>query len=190
MYSNCSTLRVVSAAVGLFALFGLFFEEKLVLQLKQQQSPATLTTAEVDLLVQERLVQERLQAAQNSSETDCVQPYLPPPPSSDSVETLKFDADEPLFVLSLPNHYDLVLPRYFECAGYDNNTFSRQWKDHSKDAKPPGLRSQISMGRCIKENIQKGKHPLTNCGQFHIYSNMQWLRAPQNLTTPLYRLHI
>jgi hypothetical protein len=40
---------------------------------------------------------------------------------------ISFGPEKPLFVLSLANHYDLAIPRYFECAGYHESTLGRLW---------------------------------------------------------------
>ena len=44
-------------------------------------------------------------------------------------------SDRPVFVLSLPNSADLVIPRYLECAGYNQTTMGRHWASSSLQGK-------------------------------------------------------
>ncbi|CAB9518608.1 expressed unknown protein [Seminavis robusta] len=85
----------------------------------------------------------------------------------------------PLFVMSLPNHADLVLPRFFRCAGMATNQIGRYWTQPG-GSKSPGQRP---IGQCFKRNLElKGNRSITHgCGSYDVWMDLQHLAGPHTV---------
>ena len=110
--------------------------------------------------------------------------------------TLDIDASvynrhrHPILVLSLPNHYDLVLPRYLECLGFslptldpdsslqNSLTMARHWRDPLPAQE--GGKYNPPLGQCLL-NALLSPHPKkgANCGNFHAWLDLQYIQGPK-----------
>ncbi|CAB9508696.1 expressed unknown protein [Seminavis robusta] len=148
-----TTFRVVCAVIGLCVLLQLL----------------VMTRIEETVSILERSMLER------SNEELSSLVAIPSTP-------VTFDQSKPLFVLSLPNHHSLAIPRYFECAGYNDTTMGRYWMPVPKNPR----RKRMTTGQCLRAKIEsKGK---SDCGDYHVWMNTQYLRGPR-LNPKIFRRH-
>ncbi|CAB9523623.1 expressed unknown protein [Seminavis robusta] len=100
---------------------------------------------------------------------------------SAALPDLPFDDDRPIFVLSLPFNGDLVMPRYFKCAGV--NKVGRYWThpDPSEAARRP-------LGRCLQFNMEQmmnksSTNPISTitegCGRQSVWMDLQYIHPPR-----------
>ncbi|CAB9500078.1 expressed unknown protein [Seminavis robusta] len=99
-----------------------------------------------------------------------------PPVTATEKTSIASPTREPLFVLSLPNHAELVLPRYFRCSGIPTEKIGRYWK------RPAGSngQGQQPIGACFRSNLGlKGKKNITDgCGDFDVWMDLHHLSGP------------
>ncbi|CAB9518607.1 expressed unknown protein [Seminavis robusta] len=93
---------------------------------------------------------------------------------------LPFDDDRPIFVLSLPFNGDLVVPRYFECAGV--NKVGRYWThpDPTEVVRRP-------LGQCLQFNMEQMMNKsstipvssiMEGCGRQSVWMELQYIHPP------------
>ncbi|CAB9500211.1 expressed unknown protein [Seminavis robusta] len=169
-----TTFRVVCAVIGLCALLGMLFEERLVLQLKSvdvMSGSSRVAISSTGGGAGSFSFPESSKAALASS--------IPTSP-------VAFDAEKPLFVLSLVNHYDLAIPRYFECAGYNRSNMVNRWMPVSTNPKE----KRRTVGQCLRDKVtSRTRITTSSCGNNnHVWLNTQFLQAPR-LNPKRFRAH-
>lgn len=165
-----TTFRGTCAALGICALLGYFRQEQLVGELKHQNEAtySALTQADRFMLEHEQ-IHEKGWDCQNSVKEETITTTT----TSGTTTAIDINAENPLFVLSLRNHLDLAIPRYFECAGYDSSSMARYF------TKPPKAgKREWEMGRFMQESMKKKRAILKNFPTYQVYTDLHFWSPP------------
>jgi hypothetical protein len=181
MMIGMSKFRAACFAVVLCAFASLVLQGKFLAELTILADDVASVVARSILPIGER---EEMDLPSPSLAVDIISNNTTSISSGTLISRIHFGAEKPLFVLSLANHYDLVIPRYFECAGYNQSTLGRLWlapKNQQKSGKRYGI------AQCFQLNMHntKKKTPITQgCGKFHVWTDLQYLQAPKKGNRP------